>query len=124
MTSWGRRASRKRARKAAQLASQAAQTAQSFADSSCQCLTLRRAMCRVNLSARSGCGRSRLRMCLILRNHDFASERAVNIDEVTSHEQDAKGPPNQPNFKPVVTRFGARDSKRVLRIAGRQDQRI
>jgi len=48
---------------------------------------------------------------LILRNHDFAAEGAVDINKVSSDQQDAKGPPNQANFQPIVTRFGALNSK-------------
>jgi len=56
----------------------------------------------------------------IFSNRHFPGEVAVDVDEITSGEDDAEEPPNQAYFQPIVRGFRARDGKRVNGIAGGQ----
>ncbi len=72
--------------------------------------TVRREIRTVNSSAPSGFAASfTSAMGLILRDHDFAGERAVDVGEISGGKQDANGPPHRANLEPVVCRFGVRD---------------
>ena len=48
---------------------------------------------------------------MILGKHDFAAQRAIDKDEISGAEQNAKGPPRKANFQPVGGGFAAGNGK-------------